>query len=171
MDKANEIDPGFAYAYYVRSCALFTGRRYADAVEAANTAIKLNPNLAVGYFAIGQSEWPLGQCEQAIAHLNQAFKISPRDPRVGLWFMNIGVAESCLGRYDAAIEDYKRSVETYRNTTFIPYMFWAVAAALKGDDAGAKRALAQAKSSRAQPDDQMVQGSWADFAIRCGRSS
>jgi len=143
-DKANEIDRGYAYAYYVRSMALFTGRRYSDAVEAANTGTKLNPNLAQGYFAMGQSEWPLGQCEQAIAHLNQAIKISPRDPRVGAWLFNIGNAESCLGRYDAAIEDYKRAVVIYR--PFMPYMFWAVAAALKGDEAEAKGELAQAKT-------------------------
>jgi adenylate cyclase len=144
LDKANEIDRGFAYGYYVRSLALFAGGRYADAVEAANTATKLNPNLAHGYFATGQAEWPLGQCDQAISHINQAFKISPRDPLVGAWLMNVGNAESCLGHYDAAIEDYKRSVVTFR--PYVPYMFWAVAAALKGDDAEAKRAMAQAKS-------------------------
>ena len=93
---------------------------------------------------MSQSEWPLGQCEQTIAHLNQAFKISPRDPRVGVWFMEVGNAETCLGHYDAAIEDYKQSILTYR--PYIPYMFWAVAAALKGDDAEAKAKMAQAKS-------------------------
>ena len=144
VDKANEIDRGNAYAYFVKSFALFLGRRYGDSVEAANTAIKLNPNLALGYLQMGTSEWSLGQCEQAITHLNQALKLSPRDPVVGAMLMNIGVAETCLGRYDAAIEHYKRSVVTFR--LWIPYMHWAVAAAQKGDDAEAKRALAQAKA-------------------------
>ena len=73
-------------------------------------AIKINPKLAFGYFGMGQAEWPLGRCDQAIAHVNEAFKISPRDPGVGLWYFNIANAEFCLGHYDAAVEDYKRAV-------------------------------------------------------------
>jgi tetratricopeptide (TPR) repeat protein len=141
--KATEINPDYAHAYYIRSLALFFGHRYTDALEASQMAIKLNPNLAFGYFGMGQAESLLGRCEQSIAHVKEAFRISPRDPGGGLWHMEIGNAETCLGHYDAAIQNYKLAVATY--PTYMPYAYWAVAAALKGDDAEAKRVLAEAK--------------------------
>jgi hypothetical protein len=49
-----------------------------------------------------------------------------------------------LGRYDVAIEGYKRAVaNNYR--LYLPYAYWAAAAAMKGDDAEAKWALGEAK--------------------------
>ena len=144
LAKATAINPNYAFAYYLRSLALFTAKRHADAVEASQMAIKINPNLAFGYFGMGQAEWPLGRCEQAITHINEAFKISQRDPSSGLWYFNIANAEFCLGRYDVAIEGYKRAVANYR--LYLPYAYWAAAAAMKGDDAEAKWALGEAKS-------------------------
>ena len=97
LTKATAINPGYAFAYYVKSLALFNTRQFPGAIEAAQTAVALDPNAAYGYFAMGVAERAAERCEQSIVHIKQAFALSPRDPLSGLWHTTLGVAEICLG--------------------------------------------------------------------------
>ena len=109
---------------------MFT-KQFPEAVEAAQTGVALDPNAAYGYFAMGQAEVSLGRCEQSIAHIRQAFALSPRDPIGGAWYTILGASEICLGRLDAAIGEFKRAVNVgYRN--FFPYAFLAGVEAARG---------------------------------------
>jgi tetratricopeptide (TPR) repeat protein len=144
LEKATEINPGYAFAYYVKSLALMFTKQFPEAIEAAQAAVALDPNAAYGYFAMGQAEVDLGRCQQSIAHIKQAFALSPRDPIGGAWYAILGTAEICLGRLDAAIVELKRAVHVgYRN--FLPYAYLAGAEAATGNDAEAKLALAEAR--------------------------
>ena len=90
LTKATAINPGYAFAYYVKSLVLFFTKQLPEAIEAAQTAVALDPNAAYGYYAMGRAEAWLGRCEQSIAHIKQAFALSPRDPVGGLWHMDPG---------------------------------------------------------------------------------
>jgi tetratricopeptide (TPR) repeat protein len=111
LTKAIETSPDYAPAHYYKSYALFLMNHYPEALASAQEGARLNPNLALAYFGMGQAEWPLGKCEQAITHVNQALDLSPRDPAVGLWHFNIGNADFCLKRYAAAITEYKYAID------------------------------------------------------------
>jgi adenylate cyclase len=144
LTKATAINPGYAFAYYVKSGVLFFTRRLPEAIEAAQTAVALDPNAAYGYYAMGQAEAWLGRCEQSIAHIKQAFALSPRDPIGGLWHTILGVSEVCLGRLDAATGEFKRAIDAgYR--TYFPYAYLAGIEAAKGNDDEAKLSLAEAR--------------------------
>jgi adenylate cyclase len=144
LTKATAINPGYAFAYYVKSTALFIAKEYPESLAAAETEVALDPNSAYGYSAMGRAEALLGRCEQSIAHTKQAFALSPREPFSGIWYMHLGLAEICRGRLDAAIEEFKRAIDTgYR--PYIPYALLAGAEAAKGNDAEAKSALAEAR--------------------------
>jgi adenylate cyclase len=144
LTKATATNPGYAFAYYVKSLALFNTRQFPGAIEAAQTAVALDPNAAYGYFAMGVAERAAERCEQSIVHIKQAFALSPRDPLSGLWHTTLGVAEICLGQLDAAIVELKRAIDAgYR--PYLPYAFLAAAEAAKGDDAEAKLVLAEAR--------------------------
>ena len=144
LTKATATNPGYAFAYYVKSFALFNTRQFPGAIEAAQTAVALDPNAAYGYFAMGVAERAAERCEQSIAHIKQAFALSPRDPLSGLWHTTLGVAEICLGRLDAAIVELERAIDAgYR--PYLPYAFLAAAEAAKGNDAEAKTRLAEAR--------------------------
>jgi tetratricopeptide (TPR) repeat protein len=144
LRRATAINPGYAFAYYVKFSVLRAAKRLPEALEAAQTAVALDPNQAYGYSAMGRAENSIGRCEQAIVHTKQAFALSPRDPLSGLWHQDLGVAEFCLGRLDAAIGEFKRAIDAgYR--TFTPYAFLAGAEAAKGNDAEAKLAVAEAR--------------------------
>ena len=78
----------------------------------------LDPNSAYGYAMVGRAEGLLGRCEQSIAHIKQAFALSPRDPLSGIWYLYLGLAEICRGRLDAAIEQFKRAISSGYPTYF-----------------------------------------------------
>jgi tetratricopeptide (TPR) repeat protein len=123
---------------------LFHTNQLPEMLEAAKRAVALDPNAAYAYFAMGQAEAPIGRGEQSIAHIKQAFALSPRDPLVGVWHMDLGVSEVFCGRLDAAIAEFKRAIESgFR--TFVPYALLAGAQAAKGNDAEAKLALAESR--------------------------
>jgi adenylate cyclase len=145
LTKATAIDPGFAFAYYVKSNVLFLTKQLPEAIEAGQTAVALDPNAAYGYYAMAQAEGALGRCEQENTHIKQAFALSPRDPIfAGRWHLTLGLSEVCLGRLDAALAEFKRAIEAgYR--PYFSYAFLAGAEAAKGNDAAAKLALAEAR--------------------------
>ena len=144
LTKATAINPGYAFAYYVKGVVLWLGKEYPEALAAAETEVALDPNSAYGYAAMGRAEALLGRCEQSIAHTKRAFALSPRDPFSGTWYMHLGIAEFCRGRLDAAIEQFKRAIVS-GYPTYAPYAFLAGAEAAKGNDAEAKLALAEAR--------------------------
>jgi adenylate cyclase len=144
LTKATAINPSYAFAYYVKSHVLFWTKQVPEAIEAAQTAVALDPNAANGYYAMGLAEGALKRCEQSIVHIKQAFALSPRDPIGGLWHSVLGIDEACLNRLDAAIGEFKQAIDAgYR--TFFPYAFLAAVEAAKGNDAEAKVALAEAR--------------------------
>jgi adenylate cyclase len=143
LTKATAINPGYAFAYYVKSVALWLTKEYPEALAAAETEVALDPNSAYGYAAIGRVEGLLGRCEQSITHIKQAFALSPRDPYSGFWYTYLGLAEFCRGRLDAAIGQFKRAISS-GYPTYFPYAYLAGAEAAKGNDAEAKLALVEA---------------------------
>jgi TolB-like protein len=144
LTKATAINPDYAFAYYVKSLVLFYTKQLPGAVEAAQTAVALDPNAAYGYYAMAMAEAWLGRCEQSNGHIKQAFALSPRDPIGGLWHVILGISEACLGRLDVAIMEFKRGIDAgYR--TYFAYAYLAAGEAAKGNDAEAKPALAEAR--------------------------
>jgi TolB-like protein len=143
LAKAIEINPGYAFAYYVKGAVFWLTKEYPQALAAAETEVALDPNSAYGYAAVGRVETLLGRCEQSITHIKQAFALSPRDPLSGIWYVYLGFAEFCRDRVDAGIEQFKRAVSGY--PTYIAYAILAGAEAAKGNDAEAKRALTEAR--------------------------
>jgi hypothetical protein len=56
----------------------------------------------------------------------------------------LGASEACLGRLDAALAEFKRAIDA-RFRTYFPYAYLAASEAVKGNDAEAKLALAEAR--------------------------
>jgi adenylate cyclase len=144
ITKATALNPGYAFAYYIKSTLLWVAKQYPESLAAAETEVALDPNSAYGYSAMGRAEALLGRCEQSIVHTNQAFALSPRDPLSGIWYMHLGLAEFCRGRLDGAIEQLRRAIDS-GFPTYFPYALLAGTEAAKGNDAEAKSALAEAR--------------------------
>ena len=104
----------------------------------------LDPNSAYGYSAIGRAEAQLGRCEQSIAHIKQAFALSPRDPNSGIWYVYLAFAEFCRGRLDGRSSNLS-ALSDSGYPSYTTYAFLAGAEAAKGNDAEAKLALTEAR--------------------------
>ena len=92
--------------------------------------------------AIGEGDL-LGHYEQAISDLKQAIRISPRDSYIGIWYMQIGLELLALGRYDEAIQEGLKAVDSGYHTVL---SYTALAAFYAAADRApeAKTALAEA---------------------------
>ena len=140
-DRAIALAPDDARAYYPKSTYLRMTHRANESIQVANDGLATNPNSSQLYSARSQAEAELGRFDQAISDAEQAIRLSPRDPQVGLRYVIIGDAEVGLGRLDAAIEEYRKAIDTgYRNRV----VNMAGAYALQGKMDEAKSVLAEA---------------------------
>jgi tetratricopeptide (TPR) repeat protein len=111
LTRAIRIDPSNARAYVVRGMTYRSTKRTREAAEAAQTAIRLNPSYAPAVAQLAQdlnsipAEYPL-----AIANIERAIKLSPRDPEMGRWHWIKGKTFIYMGRYQDAIQELQASV-------------------------------------------------------------
>ena len=145
-ERAIALDPSYVYAYYIKADLLAHGMKPKDeqvgneALAAAETAVRLNPSFAPGYYVTAVIEEMLGRFGEAIGHIQQAIRLSPRDYLLGPWLMHMGRDHFGLHQYDLAIQEELRSLDTgYR--TFQPYLALAGAYAANGEDDKAKKAM------------------------------
>ena len=145
-EQAIALDPNYAYAYYVKADLLAYAMRPNDeqsgneALAVIDTVLRLNPSFAAGYYVKAIIEEMLSRYTQAIGHIEQAMRLSPRDFILGAWLMRKGRDHFGLRQYDFAIQDELQSLDTGYHT-FQPYLALAGAYAAKGEDDKAKRTM------------------------------
>lgn len=82
--------------------------------------------------AIGDSEYALGRAEEAIAALQYALRLDPREHRTNILAM-LGWSHLLLGHDDEAIDWFLRSIH-HNPTARRSHLWLACAYALKGKD-------------------------------------
>ena len=115
-----------------------------ELLRVADAAIAINPNYASEYTYRSTAEVALGQYEQAKSDVQQAMRLSPRDPRMAPWHDNMAEAEFGLGHFDAVIEEANKAIDGGFKV-FWPYLYLAAAHVLKGDIDEAKTTLTEAR--------------------------
>jgi tetratricopeptide (TPR) repeat protein len=144
-DRAIALAPDTMRAYLAKSGHLSSSRRrFDESLRTADAGLAINPNYAPLYSPRSVSKSALGQFEQAKSDAQQAMRLSPRDPMIGMFHMNSGDAELGLGHFDAAIDEYHNATESGFRPFFV-YADLAAAYALEGKMDEAKTALAEAR--------------------------
>ena len=162
VDRAIALAPNNLWAYFVRSVYLRISHRPNEAVGAANAGLAVNPNSALLYGARSIAEIYLRRFEQAKSDAQQAMRLSPRDPRTGLWHTYIGLAEFGQGHYDAAIDEYNKALDAGYRTSGA-YLWLTAALALEGKLEEAKTALAEARRINPNHTIKPVIPTWPDL--------
>jgi tetratricopeptide (TPR) repeat protein len=145
-DRAIALAPGAPWNYSTKSVYLTITGRPNEGLRVADAALAINPNYAAEYAYRSIAESHLHQFEQAKSDLQQAMRLSPRDPRMGFWHDLMAEAELGLGHFDTAIEEASKAIDSgYGKKGFWPSLHLAIAHALKGDIDEAKAALAEAR--------------------------
>ena len=143
-DRAIALAPNNIRAYNVKSTYLFLSQRPNEALRAADAGLAINPNMASLYSPRSMAETSLGRFKQAKSDAQQAMRLSPRDPNIGLFHVNLGDPELGLGHSDAAIDEYHKAIDAGLHNS-IPYQDLAAAYALEDKMEDAKTALVEAR--------------------------
>ena len=109
---------------------LFT-RGATQAIGEFEQALALDRNLATAHAMIGFAKAFIGRGAESEAHIQQAFRLSPRDSGAYRWMHWLGVAKLILGAHAEAVDWLRRCLEANRNYTIVHFQL-AAALALVG---------------------------------------
>jgi adenylate cyclase len=130
--------------YYEKAWYLSLSRRFSEALGVTDVGLAVNPNFVPLYIPRAIAENSLGRFEQAKADAERAIRLSPRDPDIGAFHVDLGEAELGLGHFDAAIEECHKAIDSgYR--PFFAYTTLAAAYAYSGKMDEAREALTEAR--------------------------
>ncbi len=116
--KALLIDPNHALAHVAHGLIEGAHGRHHSALEAFSRAIELDRNFALAYAHKGNELIFVGRPAEAPALVDQAVRLSPHDPSIGIFHWIIGRANFFAGDYDQAIPWFRKSIETRPNLWF-----------------------------------------------------
>ena len=120
---------------------MFTNRAV-EAIEDCEQALAIDRNSVNAHAAIGLAKYYLGCAAETETHINEAFRLSPRDPGACRWMHWIGMAKTQLGLDADAVIWFRRGIEANRNH---PILHFHLASALaRLGDLEAARAAVQA---------------------------
>jgi adenylate cyclase len=160
VDRAIALAPSNPWNYSTKSVWLAMTGRPKEGVRVADAALAINPNYAAEYTYRALAESYLGQFEQAKADVQQAVRLSPRDPRLGQWHNKMADAELGLGHFDAVVEESNKAIDAgFR--AFFTYLPLAIAHALKGEIGEAKTALTEARRLKPELSEKWLRGNKA----------
>ena len=143
-ERALAASPRSSLAHFAKGQVLRAQHRYDEAIPEYETVIALNRNWAHAYSHLGWCKFMTGSIEELIPAQEQAIRLSPRDPQIGLFYSRIGCAHLLQSRTDEAIVWCEKA----RNATPAHPQFrtfLASAYALKGDTERAAAELAEAR--------------------------
>jgi adenylate cyclase len=103
VDRAIALAPRNPWNYSTKSVYLTLTGHPNEGLRVADEALAINPNYAAEYAYRSIAELRLHQFAEAKSGLQQAMRLSPRDPRMGPWHDWTAEAELGLGHFDAAI--------------------------------------------------------------------
>ncbi|WP_248114208.1 adenylate/guanylate cyclase domain-containing protein [Bradyrhizobium sp. 2S1] len=125
------LSPNHAVAHTAFGALLIGTKRAAQGMAECTRALELDSNLAEAHAQIGYAKYLTGHATETEAHLNDAFRLSPRDVFAYRWLMIVGLAKLQIGENVEALGLLRRSVEANRNYPMV-YFFLAAALALFG---------------------------------------
>jgi adenylate cyclase len=115
-DRAISVARDYDLPYLLKSLYLANLHRFDEAVSAADEGIAVNPNNLYLYAARGGAEISLSHLDQAKSDLQQAIRLSPRDPFVPGFRTQLGDIEIGAGHPEAAIVEYRKSLDAGDHT-------------------------------------------------------
>ncbi len=102
--KAIDVDRSNSAGYSYKGLLLYENCRWDEALDNMRRAHELNPNSMIVLHGLGYIEAAAGYPKQAIEHLHQALRMSPRDPVRSNMYMLLSLAYFFAKDYVNALE-------------------------------------------------------------------
>ena len=125
--KALSMSPQHARAHMFLGCVQIATKRADQGIRECERALALDRNLADAHGIIGWAKVLIGRGAEAEAHIQDAFRFSPRDTGAFRWMHWAGFTKLVLGADAEAVTWLRRSLEANRN---YPLAHFHLAAAL-----------------------------------------
>jgi len=144
VDRALAASPRSPTAHLAKGIVLRALDRCEEAIPECETALAINPNSAGALDNLADCKLLTGSLEDAVALAQQAIRLSPRDPRIGYFYIRIGHAHLLQSCPDEAIPWLERARGAVPEIPFV-HALLASAHGLKGDIGRATVELAKAR--------------------------
>ena len=131
-------------AHYAKGHLLRPQGRPEEAIPEYETALAYNRNWVFAIFALGHCKFLAGSIEDTIPLIEKAFRLSPRDPSIDIWYMQIGCVHLVQSRTGEAIL-WLEKARGANPAAPLTLGYLASAYALKGEMERAASALAEAR--------------------------
>jgi len=119
LTKALSLAPNHAFAHvYLGFVQIFT-KRVAQGIAQCERALALDRNLAGAHALIGFAKFLLGRGAETESHINEAFRLSPRDTLADRWMAWVGLAKAQLGADAEAVVWLRRGLRNYSAAHFL----------------------------------------------------
>jgi TolB-like protein/Tfp pilus assembly protein PilF len=117
-ERALAASPHTCLAHMAKGEVLRAQRRYLEAIPEFETVLALNRSWVRVLHSLGQCKLYTGSVEETIPLVEQAIRLSPRDPAIGYWYQLIGSVRQLQSRTDEAIiwlERARDAIPTHPN--------------------------------------------------------
>jgi tetratricopeptide (TPR) repeat protein len=122
LEKAIEIDPGYALPYTGLGAVFNNERKFEKAIPYLEKALALDPTDPITYYNLAIAHSNLGRSREAERVFKQAIQLNPRFAEA---YTNLGWLYTNMGRKTEAIESFKKAIETNPHIVY-PYFNLAV---------------------------------------------
>src|SRR4051812_21828929 len=136
------LAPNYPSAHHYLGLVLMLTKRAAQGIAECEQAIALDRNSAGAHSMIGYAKYLLGRGGETEQHIDEAFRLSPRDTRINVWMLWAGLGKAQLNAGTEAVAWMRRAIEANRNFS-VAHFHLAAELALLGELDQA-RAAAQA---------------------------
>jgi adenylate cyclase len=103
VKQALMVSPDTSLGHFAKGQVLRAQSQYAEAIPEYEAVIALNRNSPNAYANLGQCKFYTGSLEEVIPLVEQAIRLSPRDPILSIWYARIGQVHLLQSRTDEAI--------------------------------------------------------------------
>ncbi|KGT76241.1 adenylate cyclase [Bradyrhizobium japonicum] len=128
--KVLSLAPNHAGAHLTLGIVQMFTKRLAQSIVECEQALAADRNSAAAHAAIGYAKYLLGRGAETEAHINEAFRLSPRDTLAHRWMVWVGLAKVQLNKDTEAILWLRRGLDTNRNYSAAHFVVAAVLAQL-----------------------------------------
>jgi tetratricopeptide (TPR) repeat protein len=144
VDRALAASPNNALAHLVKGHLMRAQNRWKEAIPEYETALALNRNLVFALRGLGWCKLCAGSIEEVTPLVEQAIRLSPRDPGISGCYYLIGTVYLLQSYIDEAIVWFEKARGAMPTFAF-PHSRLASAYALRGETERAAAALAEAR--------------------------
>jgi adenylate cyclase len=147
IEQASTASPRSWIAHYAKANLLRAMGRCAEAIPEYEAAVASNRNCPCNYADLGWCKLVTGAIDEVIPLEQQAIRLSPRDPIIGVWEYRIGIVHLLQSRTDEALVWFKKACSD--NPGYANMHAWLASAfALNGEAERAAAELAEARKLR-----------------------